>query len=104
MGWTLSLPSLESYLDYADVFSPKRFNTLPDCVRMTHAIELEPGAKPYLGPIYHLSTLELQVLRDYLVANEAEGWIRKSKSPAGAPILLFLSLMEACGYVSIIGP
>jgi hypothetical protein len=31
--------------------------------------------------------MELEVLRTYLTNYMARGWIRRSKSPAGAPIL-----------------
>ena len=80
-------PSIpESYLDYTDVFSTENANKLPDGICTTHAIELEPGAKPPFGPIYHLSATEVQVLRG-IPCKEAKGWIRRSKSPAGAPIM-----------------
>ena len=38
-------------------------------------------------PIYNLSQRELQILREYLDSALDKGWIRPSKSPAGAPIL-----------------
>jgi hypothetical protein len=75
------------YEDYADFFSEEEAKKLPDRTHTTHAIELEEDAKVPFGPIYHLSELELRVLRDYLASSEAKGWIKKSKSPAGAPIL-----------------
>ena len=34
-----------------------------------------------------MSEKELRILRDYLEEKEAIGWIRRSKSPAGSPIL-----------------
>ena len=80
-----SLPA--AYEDYRDVFDADEAAKLPTQTHTTHAIDLEEGAKVPYGPIYHLSELELRTLRDYLAENERRGWIRKSKSPAGAPIL-----------------
>jgi len=51
------------------------------------AIDLQPGKEPPYGPIYPLSQTELAALRDFLEENLAKGFIRESKSPAGAPIL-----------------
>ena len=39
------------------------------------------------GPIYPLSAKELRVLREYIDKCLAKGWIRRSESPAGSPIL-----------------
>ncbi len=39
------------------------------------------------GPIYNLSQTELAALRKYIDENLGKGFIRHSKSPAGAPIL-----------------
>ncbi|KAH0129268.1 hypothetical protein KCU82_g20625, partial [Aureobasidium melanogenum] len=43
--------------------------------------------QPTFGPIYALSEKELKTLREYLDENLARGFIRKSESPAGYPIL-----------------
>ena len=51
------------------------------------AIELQPGKEPPYGPIYPLSPKELAALKEFLEENLAKGFIRESKSPAGAPIL-----------------
>jgi hypothetical protein len=51
------------------------------------AIELEEGKQPPHGPLYNLSQAEMDVLKTYLDDMLAKGWIRHSKSPAGAPIL-----------------
>jgi hypothetical protein len=45
------------------------------------------GAVPPFGPIYPLSEKELKTLREYLRKELAAGTIRRSKSPAGAPII-----------------
>src|SRR5205823_3336732 len=52
-----------------------------------HEIELLDGKDPPFRKVYALSQEELAVLRDYLDTNLARGWIRRSSSSAGAPIL-----------------
>ena len=49
-------------------------------------IELEEGKQPPLGPIYSLAPVELEMPKMYNKINLANGFIRLSKSPAGAPI------------------
>ena len=51
------------------------------------AIELKDGESPPWGPIYALSEPELKELRKNLEENLSNGYIRPSKSPAGASIL-----------------
>ncbi len=52
-----------------------------------HAIELVEGKQPPYGPIYALSPVELETLKTYIETHLKTGFIRPSKSPAGAPIL-----------------
>jgi hypothetical protein len=52
----------------------------------THGIETN-GEDPLYGPIYALSAIELEALQNYLDSSLEKGWIRKSTSPAGVPIL-----------------
>ena len=83
---TVEIP--EEYKSYAPLFSKTKANSLPPLRGNTdHAIDLEPDTKPPFGPIYALSQLELSALRSYLDESLASGFIRPSKSPAGAPIL-----------------
>ena len=72
--------------EYLDVFSEEKANELPAMSNKTHSIETNRQEPPY-GPIYALSAKELEVLREYLDSSLEKGWIRKSTSPAGAPIL-----------------
>jgi Reverse transcriptase (RNA-dependent DNA polymerase) len=51
------------------------------------AIELQLKKEPPYGPIYPLSPRELAALKEFLKENLEKGFIRESKSPAGAPIL-----------------
>ena len=60
---------------------------LPEHGSDDHAIDLIDGAEPPHGPIYSLSEDELKVLKAYIDKHLANGFIRYSQSPAGAPIL-----------------
>ena len=76
------------YSDYSDVFSAENAAELPENTGINeHAIELEEGKQPSFGPIYSLGPVELETLKTYIETNLANGFIRPSKSPAGAPIL-----------------
>ena len=60
---------------------------LPENTGMNkHVIELEEGKQPPFGPIYSLGPIELETLKTYIKINLANGFIRPSKSPTGAPI------------------
>ena len=50
-------------------------------------IDIEDGAQVSFGLIYNPSQDELATLKEYIDENLAKGFIRHSKSPAGAPIL-----------------
>ena len=76
------------YFDYSDIFLVKNAVKLPENIGMNeHAIELEEGKQPLLGPIYSLSSVELETLTTYIKTNLTNGFIRPSKSPTRAPIL-----------------
>ena len=77
------------YSDFADVFSPDLASELPEHTGINdHAIELVEGCQqPPYGPIYSLGPVELETLKAYIETNLANGFIRPSKSPAGALIL-----------------
>ena len=79
---------LAEYSDFADVFSPDLASKLPKHTGINnHAIELVKGQQPPYRPIYSLGPVELETLKAYIETNLANGFIRPSKSPAGAPIL-----------------
>ncbi|CEH14709.1 retrotransposon nucleocapsid protein [Ceraceosorus bombacis] len=80
-----SVPS--KYRKFLDVFSPVEASQLPPHQPFDHKIELEPGKQPPFGPLYPLSARELQELCEYLDTMLANGFIRRSNSPAAAPIL-----------------
>ena len=76
------------YSDYSNIFSVKYVAELPENTRINeHAIKLEKGKQSLFGPIYSLRPVKLETLKIYIKINLANGFIRLSKSPAGAPIL-----------------
>ena len=76
------------YLDYTDVFSPDSAAELPEHTGINdHPIDLIDDKQPPYGPIYSLGPVELETLKTYIKTNLANGFIRPSKSPVGAPIL-----------------
>jgi len=72
---------------YQDVFSAEAASILPSHRATDHKIKVQEGKEPPYGPLYNLSERELEVLRDYLKDALEKGWIQRSTSPAGAPIL-----------------
>ena len=78
----------EEYSDFTNVFSEEKALVLPEQTESNqHAIELEEGKQPSYGPIYSLGPVELETLKTYIETHLKTGFIRPSKSPAGAPIL-----------------
>ena len=75
------------YQKYKEVFSEKEADSLPKHGPFDHSIPIMEGENPPFGPIYPLSKVELNTLSEYLDENLKKGFIRKSSSPAGAPIL-----------------
>ena len=80
-------PLPKEFADFQDRVTATTTLPLPRRTAADHAIDLLPGTTPPYGPIYPLSQAELEVLRRYLDDALAKGWIRKSISAAGAPIL-----------------
>src|SRR2546423_2800617 len=73
---------------FSDVFSTHHAESLaPHRGETDLAIDIQEGKHPPYGPLYPLSPAELEALREYLEENLRKGFIRLSKSPAGAPIL-----------------
>ena len=76
------------YTNYLDVFNENAATTLLEPrPSLDHKILLKPNTVPPYGPLYNLSETELKVLCGYIKTNLASGFIWRSKSPAGAPIL-----------------
>jgi RNase H-like domain found in reverse transcriptase/Reverse transcriptase (RNA-dependent DNA polymerase)/Integrase zinc binding domain/Chromo (CHRromatin Organisation MOdifier) domain/Retroviral aspartyl protease len=77
----------EKYAEYSKVFSKAQADQLPPHRPYDHAIPVTEGATVPFGPVYNLSQTELKALHEYIKENLAKGFIRRSESPAGAPIL-----------------
>ena len=76
------------YSDFSNVFSSDSAAELPEHTGINdHPINLLDDKQPPYGLIYSLGPVELETLKTYIEANLASGFIRPSKSPAGAPIL-----------------
>jgi hypothetical protein len=75
------------YHDLLEAFSKAGMDKLPPRCKDDHAIELEEGKEPPFGSLYPLSPAESKELKEWLEENLWRGFIRSSKSPAGAPIL-----------------
>jgi transposase InsO family protein len=77
----------EKYAEYSQVFSKMQADRLPPHRPYDHTIAVKEGAEVPFGPIYNLSQTELKALHEYIKENLDKGFIRRSESPAGAPIL-----------------
>ena len=76
------------YSDFANVFLKEKALVLSECTNINkHAIELEDGKQPLYEPIYSLRLVELEILKTYIETHLKTGFIRPSKSSAGAFIL-----------------
>lgn len=90
--WTIEDDKIKAlvpsdYHDYLPLFKKAATDILPPHRSYDHKIPLKEGFTPPYGPLYSLSKLELQALREWLDENTSKGFIRASSSPAGAPIL-----------------
>lgn len=77
----------EAYREYTLVFEEPDIEAFPEGTLSRHSIPIIEGEKVPYGPIYPLSAKELRVLREYIETSLHKGWIQRSESPAGAPIL-----------------
>ena len=77
----------DKYSAFSDIFSKEKAEILPQHRKYDCSIDIKDGEHPPFGPIYNLTPPELKALREYIDENLAKGFIRHSKSPAGAPIL-----------------
>ena len=79
---------LAEYLDFANVFSKISAKVLQEQTGVNEdAIKLENNKQSPYRPIYSLGFVELKTLKTYIKINLTNGFIRLSKSPAGALIL-----------------
>jgi hypothetical protein len=71
---------------YADVFSETAFDSLPECRKWEHAIELECESSPRFCKVYLMTLTEQMEMDAFLEEALATGCIRQSKSPLRAPV------------------
>ena len=82
----VTIPS--KYPDYTNVFLSDSALELPEHTGINnHLIDLTDDKQPLYGLIYSLGPVELEMLKTYIETNLANGFIRLSKSLAGALIL-----------------
>ena len=77
----------EEYHDFADVFDKAKADKLASHRPYDLKINLDEDSTPPLGQMYSLSPTELVALREFLDEHLANGFIRPSRSPYGAPVL-----------------
>jgi len=75
------------FRQYLGVMSKELADALPEHRSYDCKIDLKEGSTAPWGPIYPLSEIELQTLREWLKEMEKTGKIRRSTSSAGSPIL-----------------
>ena len=63
------------YHEFADVFSKTKAEILPPHRSYNLKINLEEGAQPPVGPIYSLSALEQEALKEFIEENLTTGFI-----------------------------
>ncbi len=83
-----SLP--KKLMPFKDVFSEIYANELPPHRPYDCEIQLLPNTVLFYGPIYPLTEKESTALKEYIDEMLEKGFIRKSKSPAGAPVFFVL--------------
>ena len=76
------------YTDLVDIFSKDLVTKLPKYTRINdHAVNLVKEQQPPYGLVYSLGPVELEILKTLIKTNLANGFIKRSKSPADAFIL-----------------
>ena len=73
-----TIPS--EYHEFADVFSKKEADKLPEHHPYDHTIPLQNGATPPFGGVYSLLETELSVLRKYLDDNLRKGYMLRNRA------------------------
>jgi len=78
---------LLEFREYLNIMGKEAADALPEHKPYDCKIDLQEGSTAPWGPIYPLSEIELQTLREWLKEMERTGKIKRSTSPAGSPIL-----------------
>jgi hypothetical protein len=77
----------EQFQPFLDIMGKDAADALPDHRSYDHEIRLKEGETAPWGPIYPLSEVELETLRDWLKEMLRTGKIQRSTSSASSPIL-----------------
>jgi hypothetical protein len=77
----------DKFKKWTHIMSKEAAKRLPDRTPYDPDKDLTTGETPPCGPCYALSEKELEVLREWFKEMLETGKIRRSKSPAAAPIL-----------------
>ena len=72
---------------YRDIFPEQLPQGIPPKRVVEHSIKIEPGSKPSYRPPYRLGPAEQDELEEQIKDLLAQGFIRPSCSPYGAPVL-----------------
>jgi len=77
------------YADWTHVFSKAESDILPPHRSYDHSIELEGEGEKALkySPLYKMSAVELEAVKEYITDNLTKGFIEPSQAPFAAPIL-----------------
>ncbi|GAA5883779.1 hypothetical protein JCM16303_002367 [Sporobolomyces ruberrimus] len=75
------------FRDIDEVFSKKKTEKLPPHRSYDLRLNLKDDAHPPFGPMYILSSKELEILHEWIQDSLRKGHIRPSESPAASPIL-----------------
>ena len=73
--------------EYHDLFPEQLPKGIPPSREVKHRIDVEPGSKPPYRPPYRLGPAEQDELEEQIKDLLAQGFIRPSCSPYGAPVL-----------------
>jgi transposase InsO family protein len=77
----------DHFRKYQNVFSKQESDKLPPHRPYDHKIELEGENTLGYSPLYHMTTQELETVKQYLVDNLSKGFIEPSQAPFAAPVL-----------------
>ena len=92
---------LAEYSDFSNIFSSDSTAELPEHTRINnHPINLLNDKQPPYCPIYSPGPVEVEMLKTYIEANLASGFIRPSKFLAGT-IILFVRKIHGSFYFCI---
>ena len=76
-----------AYHEYLKVFGEEEFKALPPHRPYDISIDLVDGAQLPMGPIYSMTPSETRALKKHLDEELANGKMRPTKSPGGAPVM-----------------